>query len=84
KTGSGTFRMNVALSELPDFTCRPGNERADHHASGIVIGPTIQYLEDAYLDARRYGWSVKPVVEMLIPSTLDATLAPTGRHVASL
>jgi phytoene dehydrogenase-like protein len=84
KSGSGVFRMNVALSELPDFRCRPGTQAQDHHGSGIVIGPTLDYLERAYLDARAHGWSRKPVVEMLIPSTLDATLAPPGRHVASL
>ncbi len=84
KSGSGTFRMNVALSELPDFTCRPGKAMAPHHGSGIVIGPTIDYLERAYLDARRDGWSTDPVVEMLIPSTLDDSLAPKGQHVASL
>jgi phytoene dehydrogenase-like protein len=84
KSGSGTFRMNVALSELPDFLCRPGKEPQDHHGSGIIIGPTIDYLERAYLDARAHGWSRRPVVEMLLPSTLDATLAPAGRHVASL
>ncbi|HZT47311.1 MAG TPA: NAD(P)/FAD-dependent oxidoreductase [Hyphomicrobiaceae bacterium] len=84
KSGSGTFRMNVALSELPDFTCRPGKAPSDHHGSGIIIGPTLGYLERAYLDARAHGWSREPVVEMLIPSTLDATLAPAGRHVASL
>ena len=84
KTGSGTFRMNVALSELPDFTCRPGTNAQDHHGSGIVIGPSLGYLERAYLDARMTGWSREPVVEMLIPSTLDDTLAPPGKHVASL
>jgi len=84
KSGSGTFRMNVALSELPDFRCRPGVQQQDHHGSGIVIGPTIDYLDRAYLDARRHGWSREPVIEMLIPSTLDDTLAPAGRHVASL
>lgn len=84
KSGSGTFRMNVALGELPDFTCLPGKAQAPHHGSGIVIGPTLAYLEDAYLDARRDGWSKAPVVEMLIPSTLDRSLAPEGRHVASL
>jgi phytoene dehydrogenase-like protein len=84
KSGSGTFRMNVALSELPDFRCRPGTQQQDHHGSGIVIGPTVGYLDRAYLDARQYGWSREPVVEMLIPSTLDGTLAPPGRHVASL
>lgn len=84
KSGSGTFRMNVALSELPDFTCLPGKALASHHGSGIVIGPTMDYLERAYLDARRDGWSAEPIVEMLIPSTLDDGLAPKGQHVASL
>ena len=84
KSGSGTFRMNVALAELPSFTCLPGTERQDHHGAGIVIGPTLDYLERAYLDARAHGWSREPVVEMLIPSTLDDSLAPAGQHVASL
>jgi len=84
KSGSGVLRMNVALSELPDFTCRPGKGAQDHHGSGIIIGPTLDYLERAFLDARACGWSRRPVVEMLIPSTLDATLAPAGQHVASL
>jgi phytoene dehydrogenase-like protein len=83
-SGSGSFRMNVALSELPDFICRPGKEQQDHHGAGIIIGPTLEYLERAYHDARLDGWSREPVVEMLVPSTLDNTLAPKGRHVASL
>ncbi len=84
KTGSGTFRMNVALSELPDFISKPGKTQSDHHGAGIIIGPSIGYLDRAYLDARQSGWSREPIVEMLIPSTLDETLAPTGQHVASL
>jgi phytoene dehydrogenase-like protein len=84
KTGSGTFRMNVALSELPSFTCLPGTNAQDHHGAGIIIGPDIGYLERAYEDARAGGWSREPVVEMLIPSTLDDSLAPPGQHVASL
>jgi phytoene dehydrogenase-like protein len=84
QSGSGVLRINVALSELPDFTCRPGKSAQDHHGSGIIFGPTLDYLERAYLDARTYGWSRQPVVEMLIPSTLDPALAPAGRHVASL
>jgi phytoene dehydrogenase-like protein len=84
KTGSGSFRMNVALAELPDFTCRPGKDAGPHHRSGIVIGPTMDYLERAYLDARAFGWSREPVIEMMISSTLDPDLAPPGKHVASL
>ena len=84
KSGSATFRMNVALSELPNFSSRSGTDLQDHHGSGIVIGPSMTYLERAYLDAKRDGWSAAPIVEMLIPSTLDDTLAPAGQHVASL
>ncbi len=84
RSGSGTFRMNVALSELPSFTALPGRDLAEHHTSGIVVAPSLAYMEDAWIDARRTGWSKAPVVEMLIPSTLDPSLAPPGQHVASL
>jgi len=84
RCGSGTFRMNVALSELPDFHCLPGKSRAAHHTAGIILAPTLGYMEQAYFDARTLGWSRKPIIEMLIPSTLDDSLAPPGRHVASL
>ena len=84
KCGSGTFRMNVALSELPDFNCIPGKEISEHHKSGIVIAPTLTYMDQAFTDAKQYGWSKNPIVEMLIPSTVDSTLAPKGKHVASL
>ena len=82
KNGSGTFRMNVALSELPRFTCHP--EPGPHHSSGIIMAPSLAYMEQAYFDAKTFGWSKKPIVEILIPSTVDATLAPEGKHVASL
>jgi phytoene dehydrogenase-like protein len=84
KVGSGTFRMNVALSELPSFTCLPGTAPAEHHASGIILAPTLDYMDRAYTDARTHGWSRAPIVEMLIPSTVDPSLAPPGQHVASL
>jgi len=86
KCASGTFRMNVALSELPRFTCLPtrDNKAGPHHSSGIIMAPSLGYMEQAYFDARSSGWSTQPIVEMLIPSTVDATLAPPGQHVASL
>ena len=84
KTGSGTFRMNVALSELPDFSVLPGKDRAEHHTAGIIIAPGMDYMDRAYDDARAFGWSRKPIVEMKIPSTVDDSLAPPGQHVASL
>jgi phytoene dehydrogenase-like protein len=82
KAGSGTFRMNVALSELPRFTCLP--EPGEHHQSGIIIAPTLDYMDTAFVDAKAHGWSKAPIVEMLIPSTVDDSLAPPGQHVASL
>jgi phytoene dehydrogenase-like protein len=84
RSGSGSFRMNVALSELPDFTALKGKAPAAHHSAGTIIGPSLDYMDRAYLDARAHGWSKAPVIEMLIPSTLDDTLAPPGKHVASL
>ncbi|SBV36172.1 Pyridine nucleotide-disulfide oxidoreductase domain-containing protein 2 [uncultured Stenotrophomonas sp.] len=82
RCGSGTFRMNVALSRLPDFSVLPG--QGDHLTAGIIIAPSLNYMDRAWLDACRHGWSREPVVEMLIPSTLDDSLAPPGQHVASL
>lgn len=84
KCGSGTFRMNVALSELPDFSCLPGKDPAEHHQSGIIIAPTLDYMDRAYTSARADGWSAEPVIEMKIPSVVDDSLAPKGAHVASL
>jgi phytoene dehydrogenase-like protein len=84
RCGSGTFRMNVALSELPDFLALPGRAGADHHTAGIIMAPSLAYMDQAYQDAKSGGWSKRPIVEMLIPSTLDDSLAPPGRHVASL
>ena len=84
RCGSGTFRMNVALSELPDFTVLPGRAAAEHHTSGIIMAPSLAYMDKAYLDAKSGGWSKQPIVEVLIPSTLDDSLAPPGQHVASL
>ncbi|MGY0610843.1 phytoene desaturase family protein [Luteimonas sp. A501] len=88
RCASGTFRMNVALSELPDFTASPGTQLQPHHQSGILVGPSLRYFEQAYFDAKskehNAGWSRAPIVELVISSTLDDSLAPAGRHVASL
>lgn len=81
-SGSGTFRMNVALSELPSFTSLPGG--GDHLTAGIIMAPSLAYMDRAHAEARLHGWSQNPIIEMLIPSTLDDSLAPPGQHVASL
>ena len=88
RCASGTFRMNVALSELPDFSAAPGTQLQPHHQSGILVGHSLQYFEQAYFDAKSKahnpGWARAPIVELVISSTLDDTLAPAGQHVASL
>ena len=84
RCGSGTFRMNVALAELPDFTSIPGTSAQAHHGAGIIIAPSLAYMERAYFDAKLGGWSLAPIVEMVIPSVVDDSLAPPGKHVASL
>jgi len=86
RCGSGTLRINVALSELPDFSCLPNVSAAaePHHASGIIFGPSLAYMDRAWHDAEANGFASAPIVEMLVPSTVDDSLAPAGAHVASL
>ena len=79
---SATFRINVALDKVPNFKVLPG--RGNHLTAGIIIGPSMAYMERAFHDAGTKGWSPNPVVEMLVPTTLDKSLAPRGKHVASL
>lgn len=82
RCASGTFRMNVALAELPRFQCLP--EPGDHLTAGIIMAPSLAYMERAYADARAFACSKEPIVEILIPSFVDDSLAPAGKHVASL
>jgi phytoene dehydrogenase-like protein len=82
KSASGTFRMNLALNTLPTFKQAP--DHPDFLTSGIIIAPSLDYMHQAWLSADQQGWSDSPIIEMLIPSTLDDSLAPKGKHVASL
>ncbi len=84
RCGSGSLRVNVALAELPDFACRPGTAPAPHHAAGILFGPSLRAMDQAWQDARAGGYARRPIVEMLVPSVVDDSLAPPGAHVASL
>jgi phytoene dehydrogenase-like protein len=84
KAGSGTFRMNVALASLPNFSALPGNTVGDHHTAGIILAPSLAYMDRAYRDVAAHGFSQAPIIEILIPSTLDDSLAPKDAHVASL
>lgn len=82
--GSGSVRISVALAELPDFACLPGREAQPHHSTGILLAPTLRCMDQAWRDASVQGYAQAPIVEMLIPSTVDDSLAPRGAHVASL
>lgn len=82
RVGSGSLRINVALSELPRFAAGP--ETGPHHASGILFAPSLAFMDQAWHDAQAGGFSRAPIVEMLIPSVVDDSLAPKGAHVASL
>jgi phytoene dehydrogenase-like protein len=83
RSHSATFRMNVALSELPRFTSMAGRGD-DHFLGAIEVSPSLQYIQQAYHDARQLGWARRPVISMQVPSTQDDSLAPPGAHVASL
>jgi phytoene dehydrogenase-like protein len=80
--GSGSLRMNVALSGLPRFRHAPPGD--EHLKAGIVIGPSLDYMDRAWRDAKDGGFSNSPIAEILIPSLVDDSLAPAGCHVASL
>ena len=82
RSESGTFRMNLALAGLPRFSACP--EPGPHLASGIILSPSLAWMETAYRDAMDRGMATRPIVEMLIPSVVDDSLAPPGMHVASL
>jgi len=82
--GSGSLRINVALSGLPNFTCLPGTTAQPHHASGVVFASSLAEMDQAWRDAETEGFSTRPIVEMMIPTVVDPTLAPAGAHVASL
>ncbi len=82
---SASLKINLALRELPDFTCLPhGKEPGPQHRGTIHINAMPHTIERAYDDAK-YGLpSQKPIIEMTIPSVVDPSLAPPGQHVASL
>lgn len=84
RCGSGSFRINVALSALPRLRAAPADDPELGTRAGIIIAPSLKYMEQAWIDARQHGFARAPVVEMLVPSTVDDSLAPPGRHVASL
>ena len=81
---SASCKINIALSELPDFTAVPGTAPGPQHRGTIHISPTMEYIERAYDDAKYGRPSQHPIIEATIPSVLDDTLAPAGKYVMSM
>lgn len=82
---SASMKINLAVSELPDFSCLPGRaEVGPQHRGTIHISPTLEYLERAYDDAKYGHPSREPVLELTIPSSVDRTLAPPGHHIVQM
>jgi phytoene dehydrogenase-like protein len=75
-------KINLALDALPNFTALPGD--GPHLRGAVSISPSIDYLERAYDDAKYGGFSRRPYMDIVIPSTIDPTMAPPGKHVMSI
>ena len=87
KIRGSSGKVNLALSELPDFTTFPGDAGAKYalplHRGAISISPSIDYIERAYDDAKYGQFSRKPYIDCIIPSMIDPDMAPPGQHVMS-
>jgi phytoene dehydrogenase-like protein len=81
---SGVVKINLALGELPDFVADPGTEPALHHGGAIELAHSIDYIEEAYQDARRGRAARRPYSDGVIPTVFDRTLCPDGYHIMSL
>lgn len=84
KTRSGTVKINLALSELPNFTANPGTNLQEHHTGSVEMAPSIEYMERAFQDAREGRAAEFPFADGVIPSVWDKTLCPEGTHIMSL
>ena len=74
-------KVNLALDGLPEFTCLPGV--GDHLRGAISFSPGIDYMEQAYDDAKSGRFSRRPYIDMVIPTLVDPSMAPPGKHVMS-
>ncbi len=81
---SASLKINVALEELPSFRALPGSEPGPQHRGTIHICPDQDYIERAYDDAKYGRPSAQPVIEFQLPSVVDPTVAPEGRHLMSM
>ena len=84
RSRSGTVKINLALSELPDFVAHPGTHPQAHHSGAIELAPSLDYLEEAFQQARRGEPATRPFSDGCIPSFFDRTVCPEGTHLMSL
>jgi phytoene dehydrogenase-like protein len=84
RSRSGTVKVNLALSELPDFVSHPGTGLQAHHTGAIELAHSLEYLETAFQEARTGQAATRPFSDGCIPSVFDRTLCPEGTHVMSL
>ena len=85
RTRSGVVKINLAISELPDFIADPGKELQDHHTGSVELCFSPQYAEEAFQDAHLFRKGAeRPFVDGVIPTTLDKTLMPEGVHNFSM
>ncbi len=80
RSRSGSAKVNLALAELPDFRAMPGRDLGPQHPE-FIINPSIDHLEAAWVQAQSGQWSNSPMMDCVIPTTKDSTLAPDGRHI---
>ncbi len=81
---SASCKINVALDRLPSFTALPGHDAGPQHRGTVHLCPDQDFIERAYDDAKYGRMSAQPVVECTMPTSLDPTIAPEGKHLMSM
>ena len=81
---SASAKVNLALAEPPQFSCLPGSGVMPHHHGTMHIGPSMDYIDRAYDDAKYGRPSAEPVLECTMATSVDDTIAPPGKHILSI
>jgi phytoene dehydrogenase-like protein len=84
RTFSTAFKLNLALDALPDYTAFQKERAGFPYPTYVHIGPSIEYLERAYDDAKYGRWSARPMLSPVVPTVADPSLAPEGKHILNI
>jgi phytoene dehydrogenase-like protein len=84
RSRSGVVKINLALAELPNFKADPGSNQQEHHTGSVEMAPSIEWIEEAFQEARQGRPATRPFSDSVIPTTFDRTLCPEGTHIMSL